>query len=181
MAEAAGTDSEEEVLVVMDLADLPQVSAGGASVHDSEGGVDLRTEGFWVGEATVDSVIAVSVGEIAISAIAGLIGTLSVLASMALDTHTSPALISGANFLYCGCRNHGVAITRTIAFEFPNNAGALLFAFRYKYVSSSTISALRHDFRKRLQAGWAQQSHGGFTLVLPDVPEATVDSWIVNE
>jgi hypothetical protein len=85
VAEAEVTDSEEEVLVVMDLADLSQVWAGGASVQDSEGRVDLRTEIFLVGETTVDSVIVVSVGEI--SAIAGLIGILSVLASMASDTH----------------------------------------------------------------------------------------------
>jgi hypothetical protein len=47
--------------------------------------VDLPTEVFLVGETTVDSVIVVSAG--AISAIAGLIGTFSVLTSMALDTH----------------------------------------------------------------------------------------------
>jgi hypothetical protein len=87
VAEAEVTDSEEEVLVVMDLADLSQVWAGGASVQDSEGRVDLRIEVFLVGETTVDSVIVVSAGEIAISAIAGLIGTFSVLASLALDTH----------------------------------------------------------------------------------------------
>jgi hypothetical protein len=51
--------------------------------------VDLRTEGFLVGETTVDSAIVVSAGEIAISAIAGLIGTFSVLISMALATHTT--------------------------------------------------------------------------------------------
>jgi hypothetical protein len=54
------------------------------------GGVDLRTEGFLVGETTVASVIVVSVDEIAISATAGfaiLMGTFSILASMALDTH----------------------------------------------------------------------------------------------
>ena len=60
---------------------------GGASVQDSEGRVDLQTEVFLAGQSTVDSVIVVSAGEIAISAIAGLIGTFSVLACMALDTH----------------------------------------------------------------------------------------------
>ena len=49
--------------------------------------MDLRVEVFLVGETTIDSVIVVSAGEIAISAIAGLIGIFSVLASLALDTH----------------------------------------------------------------------------------------------
>jgi hypothetical protein len=90
VAEEEVTVAEEEVLVVMDLADLPQLSAGGHSVHDSQGRVDLRSEVFLVGETTVDSVIVVSAGATAISAIGGfaiLIGTFSVLASMALDTH----------------------------------------------------------------------------------------------
>ena len=95
--EAGVTDSEEEVLVVMDLADLSHVSAGGASVQASEGRVDLRTEAFLVGEASVASAIVVSAG--AISAIAGLavlVGTFSVLALMALDSHiihTTPTRI----------------------------------------------------------------------------------------
>jgi hypothetical protein len=93
--EAGVTDSEEEVLVVMDLADLSHVSEGGASVQ--EGRVDLRTEVFLVGETSVASVIVVSAG--AISAIAGLavlVGTFSVLALMALDSHiihTTPTRI----------------------------------------------------------------------------------------
>ena len=49
--------------------------------------MDLRIEVFLVGETMVDSVIVVSAGEIALSAIAGLIGIFSVLASLALDTH----------------------------------------------------------------------------------------------
>ena len=96
--EAGATDSEEEVLVVMDLADLSHVSAGGASVQASEGRVDLRTEAFLVGEAPVASAIVVSAG--AISATAGLavlVGTFSVLALMALDSHiihTTPTRIT---------------------------------------------------------------------------------------
>jgi hypothetical protein len=95
--EAGVTDSEEEVLVVMDLADLSHVSEGGASVQASEGRVDLRTEVFLVGETSVASAIVVSAG--AISAIAGLavlVGTFSVLALMALDSHiihTTPTRI----------------------------------------------------------------------------------------
>lgn len=96
--EAGVTDSEEEVLVVMDLAVLSQVSADGASVQASEGRLDLRTEVFLVGETSVASVIVVSAG--AISAIAGLavlVGTFSVLALMALDSHiihTTPTRIT---------------------------------------------------------------------------------------
>jgi hypothetical protein len=57
---------------------------GAALVRDSAGRVDLRAEGFLVGEITVASVIVVSVGEIGTFAIAGL-GILSILASMALN------------------------------------------------------------------------------------------------
>ena len=62
--EAGVTDSEEEVLVVMDLADLSHVSEGGASVQASEGRVDLRIEVFLVEETSVASVIVVSAGAI---------------------------------------------------------------------------------------------------------------------
>jgi hypothetical protein len=86
--------------VVMDLADLSHVSAGGASVQASEGRVDLRTEVFLVGDVSVASVIVVSAGEIAISAIASLavlVAAFSVLVLMALDSHiihTTPTRIT---------------------------------------------------------------------------------------
>jgi hypothetical protein len=85
-----------EVSAVMVLARPAQVLPGAASVRDFAGGVDLRIEGFLVGEITVASAIVVSVGEIAAFAIAGfviLMVTSSILASMALDiqitTHTT--------------------------------------------------------------------------------------------
>jgi hypothetical protein len=97
-AEVGVTDSVAEVLVVMDLvgevlvvmvlAHPAQVSAGAALVRDSAGRVDLRVEVFLVGQIAVASVTAVSVGEIAVFAIVGFTiskGTLSILASMALD------------------------------------------------------------------------------------------------
>jgi len=77
-----------EDLGVMVLAHPAQVSAGAALVRDSAGRVDLRVEVFLVGQIAVTSVIAVSVGEIAAFAIVGFAiskGTLSILASMALD------------------------------------------------------------------------------------------------
>ncbi len=77
-----------EDLAVMVLAHPAQVSAGAAFVRDSAGRVDLRVEAFLVGQIAVASVIAVSVGEIAAFAIVGFAiskGTLSILASMALD------------------------------------------------------------------------------------------------
>jgi hypothetical protein len=77
-----------EDLAVMVLAHPAQVSAGAALVRDSAGRVDLRVEAFLVGEIAVASVIGVSVGEIAAFAIVGFAiskGTLSILASMALD------------------------------------------------------------------------------------------------
>jgi hypothetical protein len=77
-----------EDLAVMVLAHPAQVSAGAALVRDSAGRVDLRVEVFLVGQIAVASVIAVSVGEIAAFAIVGFAiskGTLSILASMALD------------------------------------------------------------------------------------------------
>jgi hypothetical protein len=82
-AEVAVTDSAGEVLVR-----LAQVLADAALVRDSAGRMDLRVEVFLVGEIAVASVIAVSVGEIAAFAIVGFAiskGTLSILASMALD------------------------------------------------------------------------------------------------
>jgi hypothetical protein len=98
VAEVGVTDSVVEVLAVMDLvgevlvamvlAHPAQVSAGAALVRDSAGRVDLRVEVFLVGQIAVASVIAVSVGEIAAFAIVGFAiskGTLSILASMALD------------------------------------------------------------------------------------------------
>jgi hypothetical protein len=78
----------EEVLAVMVLAHPGQVSARAALVRDSGGRVDLRVEVFLVEQMAVASVIAVSVGAIAAFAIAGfaiLKGTLSILASTALD------------------------------------------------------------------------------------------------
>jgi hypothetical protein len=102
-AEVGVTDSVEEVSVVTDsaaavlavmvlvgevLAHPAQVSAGAVFVRDLAGRVDLRVEVFLVGEIVVASVIAVSAGEIAAFAIVGfaiLKGTLSILASMALD------------------------------------------------------------------------------------------------
>ena len=77
-----------EVLAVMVLAHPSEVSAGATLVRDSAGRVDLGAEGFLVGEITVASVIAVSVGEIGTFAVTGfviLMGTLSILAFMALD------------------------------------------------------------------------------------------------
>jgi hypothetical protein len=77
-----------EDLVVMVLADPAQVSPGAALVRDSAGRVDLRVEAFLVGQIAVASVIAVSVGAIVGFAIVGFAipkGTLSILASMALD------------------------------------------------------------------------------------------------
>ncbi len=71
------------------LAHPAQVSAGAVLVRDSAGRVDLRVEVSLVGEIVVASVIAVSAGEIAAFAIVGFAiskGTLSILASMALDT-----------------------------------------------------------------------------------------------
>ncbi|SRR6266404_2598779 len=103
-AEAGVTDSVGEVSAVMDsaaavlavmvlvgevLAHPAQVSAGAVLVRDSAGRVDLRVEVSLVGEIVVASVIAVSAGEIAAFAIVGFAiskGTLSILASMALDT-----------------------------------------------------------------------------------------------
>ena len=92
-AEVGVTDSVGEVSAVMDsaaavlvgevLAHPAQVSAGAALDRDSTGRVDLRVEVFLVGEIVVASVIAVSAGEIAAFAISK--GTLSILASMALD------------------------------------------------------------------------------------------------
>jgi len=58
--EAGVTDSEEEVLVVMDLADLSHVSEGGASVQASEGRVDLRTEVFLIAGIAVASVALIT-------------------------------------------------------------------------------------------------------------------------
>jgi hypothetical protein len=102
-AEVGVTDSVEEVSVVTDsaaavlavmvlvgevLAHPAQVSAGAVFVRDLAGRVDLRVEVFLVGEIVVASVIAVSAGEIAAFAIVGFVilkGTLSILASMALD------------------------------------------------------------------------------------------------
>jgi hypothetical protein len=93
VAEVGVRDSAGEVLAAMDsvgevLAHRAQVLAGAALVRDLAGRVDLRIEGFLVGEITVASVIVVSVGGIAAFAIAGfamLMVTLSTLASMALD------------------------------------------------------------------------------------------------
>jgi hypothetical protein len=87
------TDSAGEVLAVMVLvgevlAHPAQGPAGAALVRDSAGRVDLRVGVFLVGQIAVASVIAVSVGEIAAFAIVGFAiskGTLSILASMALD------------------------------------------------------------------------------------------------
>ena len=58
--EAGVTDSEEEVLVVMELADLSHVSEGGASVQASEGRVDLRTEVFLIAGIAVASVALIT-------------------------------------------------------------------------------------------------------------------------
>jgi hypothetical protein len=81
-------DSAGEVLAVMVLAPLAQVLAGVDLLRDSAGRTDLRVEVFLVEEIAVASVIAVSVGESAAFAIVGFAiskGTLSILASMALD------------------------------------------------------------------------------------------------
>ena len=80
-------DLGEAVSAIMVLAHPGQVSAGAALVRDSAERVDLRVEVFLVGQIAVASVIAGSVGEIAAFAIVGfaiLMGTLSILASMAL-------------------------------------------------------------------------------------------------
>jgi hypothetical protein len=104
-AEAAvgGTDSAAEDLPVMDLVgevlsvmvlERPtQVSVGAALVRDSAGRVDLRVEGFLVGQISVASVSTVSVGEIV--GFANSTETLSILASMALD---SRELLIGAEY-----------------------------------------------------------------------------------
>jgi hypothetical protein len=86
-------DSAAEVLAVMVLvgevlAHPAQVSAGAVLVRDSAGRADLRVEVFLIGQIAVASVIAVSVGEIAAFATVDFAiskGTLSILASMALD------------------------------------------------------------------------------------------------
>ena len=75
-------------LAVMVLAHRAQVLADAALVRDSAGRMDLRVEGFLVGEIAVASVIGVSVGEIAAFAIVGFAiskETLSILVFMALD------------------------------------------------------------------------------------------------
>src|ERR1700746_3336009 len=58
-------------LAVMVLAHRAQVLADAALVRDSAGRMDLRVEGFLVGEIAVASVIGVSVGEIAAFAVGG--------------------------------------------------------------------------------------------------------------
>jgi hypothetical protein len=77
-----GEVSAVMVLVGEVLAHPAQVSAGAALVRDSAGRLDLRVEVFLLGQ------IAVSVGEIAAFATVDFAiskGTLSILASMALD------------------------------------------------------------------------------------------------
>src|SRR5690242_20506409 len=88
VAEVEVTGAEAEVLAVMVLAHLAQVSAGAALVRDSAGPVDLGVEVFLVGQIAVASVAAVSVGGIAAFAIVGFAiskKTLSILASMAVN------------------------------------------------------------------------------------------------
>ena len=72
----------------LSIGGLAQALAGVGLLRDSAGRTDLRVEVFLVGEIAVASVIGVSVGEIAAFAIVGFAiskGTLSILASMALD------------------------------------------------------------------------------------------------
>jgi hypothetical protein len=96
-AEVEVTDSAGEGLAVMDLAPPALVSAGAALVRDSVGGVGLRIEVFLIGEIAVASVIAVSADEIAAFAIVGFAiskGTVSILASMALDIQVTAHTIT---------------------------------------------------------------------------------------
>jgi hypothetical protein len=113
-AEVGVTDSAGEVLPVMVLERPTQVSVNAALVRDSAGRVDLRVEGFLVGQISVASVITVSVGEIVGFAIST--ETLSILASMALDiritTNTTTRITTDIRITTIGVDSSGgLAIT----------------------------------------------------------------------